>query len=84
LVLLGAIANAGSSIHYRKYFRDLAQGGQKPFAAWSLAIWVAIASAMIGFLLIIYLLVVDVSTWKADLTPATASSNVRMFFRPLI
>ena len=68
MVLLGAIANAGASLHYRKYFRNLIGEDKDPFTAWSLAIWVAIASAMIGVLLIIYLLIVDIASWNASVS----------------
>lgn len=61
MVLLGVVANAGSSLHYRNYFRDLVEDGKMPFAAWSLAVWVALASAIIGVLLAIYLVAVDFS-----------------------
>ena len=44
---------------------------QTPFTAWSLAIWVALASAIIGFLLIVYLLLVDVASWRASTTSTT-------------
>lgn len=62
MVLLGAVANAGASLHYRKYFRNLIRSGKAPFTAWTLAIWVAIATALIGFLLVVYLLLVDVAS----------------------
>jgi putative membrane protein len=79
MVLLGAIANAGASLHYRKYFRGVVQSGQQPFTASSLAIWVAIASALIGVLLIVYLLLVGVASWKAGFRPSSGSSNVQIF-----
>lgn len=66
MVLLGSIANAGASVHYRNYFRNLIGDNKDPFTAWSLAIWVAIASAAIGVLLIIYLLIVDIASWNAS------------------
>jgi putative membrane protein len=79
MVLLGAIANAGASLHYRKYFRDVVNSGQQPFTAWSLAIWVAIASALIGFLLIVYLLLVGLASWKTGFHPSSKNENVRLF-----
>ncbi len=82
MVLLGAIANAGASLHYRKYFRDVVQSGQQPFTASALAIWVAIASALIGFLLIVYLLLVGLASWKAGFHPRPESSNLRLFSTP--
>ena len=69
MVLLGVIANAGASLHYRNYFRDLQHGGEPSFTAWSLAVWIAIASALIGILLIFYLLLVDVASWNPGLGP---------------
>ena len=59
MVLLGVLANAGASLHYRKYFDRLGREGKSPFTAWSLAVWVALATAFIGIILIIYLFVVD-------------------------
>ncbi len=64
MVLLGVIANAGASLHYRKYFNRIGQSGTPPFAAWSLAVKIAFASALIGVALAIYLLLVDVSNWN--------------------
>ncbi len=64
MVLLGAIANAGSAVHYNRYFRRLQKGGKSTFTAWALAVWVAFASAMIGFLLIVYLVLFDVANWR--------------------
>ncbi len=64
MVLLGVVANAGASLRYRKYFQRIERQGEKPFSAWSLAVWVALASAIIGVLLVLYLLLVDVSSWN--------------------
>jgi putative membrane protein len=68
MVLLGVIANAGASLRYRTYFQRIERQGEKPFSAWSLAVWVALASAVIGGLLVLYLLMVDVSSWTLSHT----------------
>ena len=63
MVLLGVIATAGAPWHYRSYFKRIGMDGKRPFAASSLAMFVAYASAIIGAALAIYLLVVDFSNW---------------------
>ena len=60
MVVLGAIASAGAPLHYRKYFARIRSGGFRPFAAWTLAMNVAYATAIVGVALAIYLLIVDV------------------------
>ncbi len=59
MVLLGVLANAGASLHYRKYFYRINEQGNSPFTAWSLAVWVALATALIGLVLVVYLVMVD-------------------------
>ena len=60
MVVLGALASAGAPMHYRKYFSRIRSDGSRPFAAWTLAMNVAYATAIVGFVLAIYLLIVDV------------------------
>lgn len=63
MVVLGVVATAGAPWHYRNYFRRIGRQGQRPFAAWSLAMLVAYASAILGVALAIYLVMVDISNW---------------------
>lgn len=63
MVVLGVIATAGAPWHYRNYFRRIGLHGQRPFAAWSLAMFVAYASAFLGMALAVYLVIVDISNW---------------------
>jgi uncharacterized membrane protein YidH (DUF202 family) len=60
MVVLGAIASGGAPWHYRKYFARIRSDGYRPFAAWTLAMNVAYATAIVGIALAIYLLIVDV------------------------
>ncbi len=64
MVLLGIIASAGAPWHYRKYFNRIRTQREQPFAAWSLVMFVAYATAVIGASLAIYLLIVDISNWS--------------------
>jgi putative membrane protein len=59
MILIGAISNAGAAWHYRQYFLRIRRRQETPFTAWSLAVWVAVASAVIGLSLIVYLLLVE-------------------------
>lgn len=61
MIVLGVCANAGASLHYRKYFQRINRVEGMPFSAWSLAVWVALSTSAIGFVLVIYLLLFDLS-----------------------
>jgi putative membrane protein len=65
MLALGVTTNAMASLHYRKYFRRMTMTLDRPFTASSLAIWVALASALIGVLLIVYLVLVDLASWES-------------------
>lgn len=69
MVALGAIASAGAPWHYRSYFARIRRSGSRPFAAWTLAMIVAYATALIAVALAIYLLLIDVAS------PAAAGLN---------
>ncbi|MDB4631939.1 DUF202 domain-containing protein [bacterium] len=64
MVMLGVVATAGSPWHYRNYFKRIEVKGQRPFAAWSLVMFVAYATSLIGVVLAIYLLIVDIANWN--------------------
>lgn len=60
MVTLGAISSAGAPWHYRSYFARIRSDGSRPFAAWTLAMIVAYATAIIAVALVIFLLLIDV------------------------
>lgn len=64
MVLLGVVATAGAPWHYRNYFQRIGMQGSRPFAAWTLVMFVAYATAVIGATLAIYLLLVDIANWN--------------------
>lgn len=64
MVSLGAIASAGAPWHYRSYFARIRSDGSRPFAAWTLAMIVAYATAAIAVALIIFLLMIDMTDPK--------------------
>lgn len=64
MVMLGVVATAGAPWHYRNYFKRIEVKGQRPFAAWSLVVFVAYATSLIGVVLAVYLLIVDISNWN--------------------
>ena len=64
LVILGVIASAAAPWHYRNYFQRIGVSGQRPFAAWSLVMFVAYSTAFVGAALAIYLLLVDIHNWN--------------------
>jgi len=64
MVSLGAIASAGAPWHYRSYFARIRSDGSRPFAAWTLAMIVAYATAVIAVALIIFLLMIDMTDPK--------------------
>ena len=61
MVSLGAIASAGAPWHYRNYFARIRSDGSRPFAAWTLAMIVSYATAVIAVALVIFLLLIDVT-----------------------
>lgn len=67
MVLLGVVATTGAPWHYRNYFKRIGVQVERPFAAWSLVVFVAYATALIGAMLAVYLLFVDIANW--NLTP---------------
>ena len=74
MVLLGSVASGGAAFHYRIYYRGLIRDGQQPFTPWLLAVYVAIAIAVIGMLLIVYLVFVDISNWRMSVSPLPITS----------
>ena len=74
MVLLGSVASGGAAFHYRRYYRAIVCDGEKAFTPWLLAAWVAIAIAVIGMLLITYLVFVDISNWRMTVAPIPISS----------
>ncbi len=63
LVCLGVATTAAAPSHYRKYFQRIKDSPNR-FAASSIATFVAYGSAAMGVALVIYLLIVDLSTWS--------------------
>ena len=61
MILLGVVASAGAPWHYRLYFRRIREHCQRPFSASWLAMFVAYATAAIGVVLAVYLVLVDLS-----------------------
>ncbi len=59
MITMGVVVNAGAPLHYRRYFRRISGAPQASFSAWSLVIFVAFASTLIGIVLAVYLLLFD-------------------------
>lgn len=66
LVALGIIVNVIAPLHYRRYYRRIREAGAMQYSASALSTFVAYTLALIGIVLVIYLVVVDLQSWNVN------------------
>lgn len=64
MVGLGIVINVVAPFHYRSYYRRIRASGARQYSAWSLTVFIALALAVVGTVLLLYLVMVDLRVWQ--------------------